>query len=309
MDASQDKPDERESDRQIAKPEYNLDSNHDIMNPTAEQREIVSRRFSNLMWSINRMDPIPQSTGPRAQDQGQLSAQEQFHLTSQPPHSSSQPFSNQVDMDKCNPFARAGLIKTPTAASPAEAQRAHQALVQHMADRFPRLSEASKRLNKVMGMYCDEPFTVTVPPAYSPLSGAPTQHLLREAPAAPLDPSQLTSSTMESLNAAINAMPKKGSAAERNALAHQMLAKKPPPPPRTLLTAPVEPVEVVGLRETMLRHAAQPYGNQKKTELRSMSFYDWTSDMKTGKWANQFLAHLECAGKDGARLTMYEVDV
>lgn len=63
------------------------------------------------------------------------------------------------------------------------------------------------------------------------------------------------------------------------------------------------------LRESLLLHGRQPYGNHAKTELRSLSFHDLTPDMRTGGFKNELLAHFEADIEGRTRLVSYEVDM
>jgi hypothetical protein len=63
------------------------------------------------------------------------------------------------------------------------------------------------------------------------------------------------------------------------------------------------------LRESLLMHGRQPYGNQARTELRSLTFHDLTPDMRTGGFKNEMLAHFEADREGRTRLVSYEVDV
>lgn len=63
------------------------------------------------------------------------------------------------------------------------------------------------------------------------------------------------------------------------------------------------------LRESLLMHGRQPYGNQAKTELRSLTFHDLTPNMRTGGFKNELLAHFEADQEGRTRLVSYEVDV
>lgn len=62
------------------------------------------------------------------------------------------------------------------------------------------------------------------------------------------------------------------------------------------------------LRESLLMHGRQPYGNQARTELRSLTFHDLTPHMRTGGFKNEMLAHFEADPAGRTRLVSYEVD-
>jgi hypothetical protein len=68
-------------------------------------------------------------------------------------------------------------------------------------------------------------------------------------------------------------------------------------------------VAKLGLRETLLMHGRQPYGNQVRTELRSLTFHDLTPDMRTLGFKNELLAHFETDKDHRTKLVCYEVDV
>jgi hypothetical protein len=63
------------------------------------------------------------------------------------------------------------------------------------------------------------------------------------------------------------------------------------------------------LRESLLMHGREPYGNQAKTGLRSLTFHDLTPDMRTGGFKNELLAHFEADPEGRTRLISYEVDM
>jgi hypothetical protein len=65
----------------------------------------------------------------------------------------------------------------------------------------------------------------------------------------------------------------------------------------------------LALRESLLMHGRQLYGNQARTELRSITFHDLTPDMRTGGFKNEMLAHFEADPAGRTRLVSYEVDV
>jgi hypothetical protein len=65
----------------------------------------------------------------------------------------------------------------------------------------------------------------------------------------------------------------------------------------------------LALRESLLMHGRQLYGNQARTELRSLTFHDLTPDMRTGDFKNEMLAHFEADPAGRTRLVSYEVDV
>jgi hypothetical protein len=69
------------------------------------------------------------------------------------------------------------------------------------------------------------------------------------------------------------------------------------------------PEKPLTLRESLLMHARQPYGNQAKTELRSLTFHDLTPDMRTEGFKNELLAHFEADRESRTRLVSYEVNV
>lgn len=63
----------------------------------------------------------------------------------------------------------------------------------------------------------------------------------------------------------------------------------------------------LGLRDCLLMHGRQPYGQQTCTELKSLSFVDWTLQINTGLHKDELCGHFEAA--DGARIVMYDVNV
>jgi hypothetical protein len=63
------------------------------------------------------------------------------------------------------------------------------------------------------------------------------------------------------------------------------------------------------LRESLLMHGRQPYGNQARTQLRSITFHDLTPDMRTGGFKNEMLAHFEADREGRTNLVSYEVEV
>jgi hypothetical protein len=193
---------------------------------------------------------------------------------------------------------------TWAAAGEAEGAAARQ---RHWNETMPRVLEASKRLQQIMGLRNEDEFKPPTPlvrpgrgmvavgnvvdfnPALRHLRGS-TANLglqIREASQGPVRMScEMVEAAMES--------EKLRRGGNGNVQGQQPQQRKLPKP---------------GLREALLWHGMQPYGNQARTELRSVSFHDLTPDMRTGGFRNELLAHFETDVDFRTRLVCYEVDV
>lgn len=164
---------------------------------------------------------------------------------------------------------------------------------------YVQLARSCNRLNSVMKEYCDETFVLSKPPVHSPGIQGLTKHL-RERVLMAIDPSSWVSADTACMDTTIDMMVKDNSLGNGSEFQTQ----------RCPQVGGSAEVKSMGLREIMLRHGAQPYGNPKKTELGSITFHDWIADSRTGEWSSHLLAHVELPDVlDGGRITMYEVDV
>jgi hypothetical protein len=175
-----------------------------------------------------------------------------------------------------NRISRVPNYPTPFDASPASREEARMNLEAHMRDRWPQVTSASEMLQKMTDVRCEQAFEIPNLPASSssplegktPLGANPSLRHLR-------------SGGEFKLRAPLTEV--------GGGLSSQCSSPE------------------LGLREQMLLHGKQPYGNQKITELRSLSLHDWTPNVRTGAFQNELVVHYEAG--DGCRLAMYEVNL
>lgn len=78
--------------------------------------------------------------------------------------------------------------------------------------------------------------------------------------------------------------------------------------PLSPLTSPsINPSTGKGLREWLLSQGKQ-FG-MRKTECRSISFHDFTPDMRNNGWSNKLLGHFAADGSSSSRCDFYQVDL
>ncbi|KAI9746086.1 MAG: hypothetical protein M1818_000767 [Claussenomyces sp. TS43310] len=191
----------------------------------------------------------------------------------------------------------AQLFRTPLGADSDERQKAREALEHHMAGKWALLRTANDELQKMTEVRCARPFQLPEAPF---LGTEPAPFLgTQPVPAVWVNPG-LKHLVKPSIFLAKGVSPTKFLELDRDMQwsEQQHLNGR---------GGAAHPDEPQGLRETLLMHGCQPYGNQVKTVLRSLSFHDWTQNLTTGAYNNDLLGHF-VAG-NGISMVMYEVNV
>lgn len=208
------------------------------------------------------------------------------------------------DLDINTPFPHGGPVPGSWTVGPTAS---YEALERHMKASLPQVEDASKRLQQILGMRNEEAFKPPMAPERSVQGTVTIGNAVDFNPALKHLRGSNASLGIQIGQAGSGPGPGPGigrtnwEVAEENQRGGregvlQGQQRRVPGKPLTL-------------RESLLMHGRQPYGNQAKTELRSLTFHDLTPDMRTGGFKNELLAHFEADREGRTRLVSYEVDV
>lgn len=161
---------------------------------------------------------------------------------------------------------------------------------------MPRVLEASKRLQQIMGLRNDDEFEPPTPPVQPGGGMVPVGNAVAFNPAL-RHLRGFTANLDVQIKEAGHERVKTGREAAEAATEKEKLRQ-------------VTKVAKPGLRESLLMHGRQPYGNRARTELRSISFYELAPDQRTGRgFRSELLAHFEADVDFRTRLVCYEISV
>lgn len=222
--------------------------------------------------------------------------------------------------------------------SPDTLEQARSDLYEHMRQRLPGIKASSQRLHDVTSVYNEEEFQLPPRKALSPLGplrGSPNLRHLRTGQQSNLhsttnfhppeynfyEPPTLTQQPTPAPELFEQFPSARSEPSERRIhplLLHPALAMPPSAAarqayhyPQTTPQITIDPIilnDNRSLREVMLEHGAQPYANQVKRELMSITFNDYSTQLGSGTWRNEMLGHFR-AGENGCRILMYELDM
>jgi len=185
-----------------------------------------------------------------------------------------------------------------------------EALERHMKASLPQVEDASKRLQQILGIRNEEPFKAPIAPVRC------GQGTVTVGSAVDFNPAL---KHLRGLNAGLGVQIKQagfgsgpGPGNGHGRTNWEISEENQRPAGREVKFHGQQgkvQEKPLTLRESLLMHGRQPYGNQAKTELRSLTFHDLTPDMRTGGFKNELLAHFEADREGRTRLVSYEVNV
>jgi hypothetical protein len=198
-------------------------------------------------------------------------------------------------------FIHKGLITTPINANINDRNMVQARLNQHMQESYPIVMKTSLRLNKVLGLYCDELFEKAPPP-----KGSDFHSRQGRQPGLRMNVGEQTHDDKS---------PRSSKAEVGRYLGpNSRFTLRSTHAAQEMFEAGISfgdssgnfPIE--SMREILLRHGHEPYGLQQKTELQSITLNEIDARFNGGA-TQEMLHHIEAGGNNGTRAWIYEVNV